>query len=121
MFSFDRAHRLDGNDHLARYYLGLHAAFQRQLSVAISYVKAALNLCPEHLPSLHLMILLLTAQKQMKEASELLDSTLQDYPDNISLHFLKIHLELYLQNNEVSELKHETGARNSRFNADYYF
>lgn len=97
-----RANQLDSNDHLAKYYLGLHAAFQNQISEAVSHVKGALNLYPEHLPSLHLMILLLTAQNQMKEASELLDSALQDYPDSISLHFLKIHLELHLQNNEVS-------------------
>lgn len=79
----------------------MHAAFQCQIPTAVSYVKNSLNLFPEHLPSLHLMILLLTSQKQMKEASELLDSTLQDYPDNIILHFLKINLELHLQNNEV--------------------
>lgn len=97
-----RAHQLDTNDHLAKYYLGLHAAFQYQISEAVLHVKAALNLYPEHLPSLHLMILLLTAQKQMKEAAELLDFALQEYPDSISLHFLKIHLELHLQNNEVS-------------------
>lgn len=96
-----RAHQLDANDHLSKFYLGLHAAYLCQIAAAVSHVKVALSLCPEHLPSLHLMILLLTAQKQMKEASELLDSTLQDYPDNIALHFLKIHLELHLQNNEV--------------------
>lgn len=100
--SFLRAYQLDANDHLSKFYLGLHAAYQCQINTAVSHIKVALNLCPEHLPSLHLMILLLTAQKQMKEASELLDSTLQDYPDNILLHFLKIHLELHAQNNETA-------------------
>lgn len=98
-----RCRQLDSGDHLVEYYLGLHAAFRSQIPLAVSHVKNALNLFPEHLPSLHLMILLLTAQKQMKEASELLDSALQDYPDNIWLHFLKIHLELHLQNTEVNE------------------
>lgn len=102
-FFMCRCRQLDSGDHLVEYYLGLHAAFRSQIPLAVSHVKNALNLFPEHLPSLHLMILLLTAQKQMKEASELLDSALQDYPDNIWLHFLKIHLELHLQNTEVNK------------------
>ncbi len=102
MLIISRCQKLDSDDHLVEYYLGLHAAFEYDLPTAVFHVKKALNLFPEHLPSLHLMILLLTAQKQMKEASELLDSTLRDYPDNIQLYILKIHLELYLQNNEVT-------------------
>lgn len=93
---------MDSGDHLAKYYLGLHAAYQGSVSTATMHVKGALNLYPEHVPSLHLMILLLTAQKQMKDAFELLDSTLRDYPDNIHLYILKIHLELHQQNNETA-------------------
>lgn len=93
---------MDPNDHLVEYYLGLDAAFQNQIADAISHVKKALNFNPEHVPSIHLMVLLLTAQKKLKEASELLDLALQDYPDNSTLQFLKIHLKMKLQDHEVS-------------------
>lgn len=102
MFLYYRAQQIDSEDHLIRFYLGLHMACQFQVAEAVSHVKKALKLYPEHLPSLHLMILLLTAQKQMKEAQELLNTTLQDYPDSVALHFLKIHLELHVEGTEVT-------------------
>ncbi|XP_075226691.1 tetratricopeptide repeat domain 7 [Lycorma delicatula] len=102
--SFHKAQQCDPNDHLVEYYLALNLANRAQVSEAISHAKAALKLCPEHAPSLHLMVLLLTAQKQLNEAHSLLESALQDFPDNLNLHYIKAHLELSTHGGEVALL-----------------
>lgn len=87
---------------MVEYYLALNLATRAQVSEAMTHVKAALKLCPEHAPSLHLMVLLLTAQKQLNEAHSLLESALQDFPDNLNLHYIKAHLELTTHGGEVN-------------------
>lgn len=102
--AFLKAFQLDPSDHLAAYYMGLFAANQAQISEAITRVKVALKLHSEHAPSLHLMILLLTAQKQLHEAYVLLECALQDFPDCLNLLFVKAHLELYTVGSEAALL-----------------
>lgn len=58
------------------------------------HVKIALNLRAEHIPSLHLLILLLSAHKQYSEALHLINSVLEEYPDNLNFLYVKAHLEL---------------------------
>ncbi|KAG8276607.1 Tetratricopeptide repeat protein 7B [Homalodisca vitripennis] len=100
--SFLKSQQNDPNDHLVEYYLGLQCASRAQVSEAIAHTKAALKLCPEHAPSLHLMVLLLTAQKQLTEAHTLLDTALQDFPDNLNLLYIKTHLQLQTHGPEVA-------------------
>ncbi|XP_049781839.1 tetratricopeptide repeat protein 7B-like isoform X2 [Schistocerca cancellata] len=92
--SFHRAQQTDPNDHLAEYYLGLQYAYNGQLTEAVAHVKLALNLNAEHVPSLQLLVLLLSAHKQTAEALQLLDAVIQEYPDNMNLHYTKAQLEL---------------------------
>lgn len=67
----------------------------RQMSEAMTHVKIALSLRAEHIPSLHLLALLLTAQKQYTEALHLIDSILEEYPDNLNILYVKANLELH--------------------------
>lgn len=64
-------------------------------------MKIALSLRAEHIPSLHLLTLLLTAQKQYTEALHLIESILLEYPDNLNILYVKAHLQLH--NNEAEE------------------
>ncbi|XP_073996401.1 tetratricopeptide repeat domain 7 [Rhodnius prolixus] len=100
--ALSKAQQLDPNDHLVEYYIGMNCACRGQISEALAHVKAALKLCPEHAPSLHLMVLLLTSQKQYNEAYLLLQSALSDFPDSLDLHYVKAHLELHAQGGEVA-------------------
>jgi tetratricopeptide (TPR) repeat protein len=96
-----RAQQTDPNDHLAEYYLALQFAYGCQVGEAMSHVKMALNLRAEHVPSLHLLILLLSAQKQYAEALHLVAAALEEYPDNLNLLYVKAHIELQSQGGEV--------------------
>ncbi|XP_078050609.1 tetratricopeptide repeat domain 7 [Augochlora pura] len=91
---FQKAQQCDPNDHLAEYYLAHEYAINRQINDAMIHVKIALNLRAEHIPSLHLLILLLSAHKQYSEALHLINSVLEEYPDNLNFLFVKAHLEL---------------------------
>lgn len=102
--NINRAQQSDPNDHLVEYYLGLGCACRALVAEAVAHTRAALKLCPEHAPSLHLMVLLLSAQKQLTEANALLSSALQDFPDNLGLLYVKTHLQLQTLGPEVMEL-----------------
>ncbi|KAF3419860.1 hypothetical protein E2986_08195 [Frieseomelitta varia] len=91
---FQKAQQCDPNDHLAEYYLAHEYAINRQINDAMIHVKIALNLRAEHIPSLHLLILLLSAHKQYSEALHLINSVLEEYPDNLNFLYVKAHLEL---------------------------
>ncbi|CAN7994920.1 unnamed protein product, partial [Ixodes hexagonus] len=92
---FLRAQSADAYYHLPEFHLALHYAEVRQLSNAVQHAKRALELNPEHLPSLHLLALLLSAQKQHAEALQLITATLEEYPDCLNLLYTKAHLEDY--------------------------
>ncbi|XP_014284960.1 tetratricopeptide repeat protein 7B isoform X1 [Halyomorpha halys] len=102
--SFNKAMQLDPNDHLVEYYLAISYACNGQTAEAVSHVKSSLKLCPEHAPSLHLMLLLLTAQRQYSEAQSLLKTAISDFPDSLDLHYVKAHLELHIQGPEIALL-----------------
>lgn len=91
---FQKAQQCDPNDHLAEYYLAHEYAINRQITDAIVHVKMALNLRAEHIPSLHLFALLLSAHKQYSEALHVINSVLEEYPDNLNFLYVKAHLEL---------------------------
>ncbi|CAH1793148.1 unnamed protein product, partial [Owenia fusiformis] len=91
--AFQRAHSCDPQDYLALYHLALHLATLRQVSEAVKYTKMALEKKADHIHSLHLLILLLSAQKQYQESLDLMEATLAEYPDNLSLLFTRSKLE----------------------------
>lgn len=91
---FQKAQQCDPNDHLAEYYIAHEYAINRQITDAIIHVKIALNLRAEHIPSLHLFALLLSAHKQYSEALHVINSVLEEYPDNLNFLYVKAHLEL---------------------------
>ncbi|KAJ8670137.1 hypothetical protein QAD02_001396 [Eretmocerus hayati] len=93
---YSKAQQADPNDHLAEYYLAYEYASNRQIAEAISHIKVALSLRAEHIPSLHLFTLLLTAQKQYKEAADLIKSIRLEYPDNFNILYVQANLELYI-------------------------
>jgi len=84
---------LDPGDHLALFYLGLHLASQRRISEAHIAAHKALQLQPDHLPSLHLAILVLSVKKGDEGSLKLCQQALTEYPDNLVLLALKSRLE----------------------------
>ena len=84
---------LDPGDHLAMFYLGIHYASLRRLPEAHTAARIALQLQPEHLPSLNLGILVLSARGEAEEALRLTDQALTEYPDNLGLLAVKARLE----------------------------
>lgn len=92
----ERAVQSDGNDHLPEYYLAMQHALHGNISEAMAHIKQALSLRAEHANSLHLFALLLTASKRSKEALEVVEDAVVEYPDNFSMLHLKAYLELNL-------------------------
>jgi len=84
---------LDPGDHLAHAYLGLHLATARRLTEAYHVANKALHLYPEHLQSLHLTALILSAKGELEESLKLTDFALSEYPEHLPLLALKARLE----------------------------
>uniref|UniRef100_A0A3Q1ETM6 Tetratricopeptide repeat domain 7A n=1 Tax=Acanthochromis polyacanthus TaxID=80966 RepID=A0A3Q1ETM6_9TELE len=82
-----RAHSLDPQDAQIAMYLALQLALVRQP------LQAALSLRGDDLHSLHLLILLLSAQKHHRHALDTLSLALSQHPDNFNLLFTKVKLE----------------------------
>lgn len=101
-----RAHHIDPNDHLSEYFLALQKANACKVQEAIRHVKSALLLRADHVPSLHLLILLLSAQKQHHEALTLAKAVLEEYPDNLNIMYVQAHLELEVHGGEVCDFHH---------------
>ena len=106
----------DPNDHLVHFYLALTHAFCRQVTQALTEVRMALRLRGEHLPSLLLLSLLLSTSaaspssqissssangddeeeshvNQCQGALSLAEATLEEYPNNFDLLYIKTLLE----------------------------
>ncbi|KAI9556045.1 hypothetical protein GHT06_018612 [Daphnia sinensis] len=107
----------DPNDHLVHFYLALTHSFCRQVTQALTEVRMALRLRGEHLPSLLLLSLLLSTPaaspssqisssstasiddeeeshvNQCQGALSLAEATLEEYPNNFDLLYIKTLLE----------------------------
>lgn len=107
----------DPHDHLVHFYLALTHSFCRQVTQALTEVRMALRLRGEHLPSLLLLSLLLSTSaaspssqissssaangddeeeshvNQCQGALSLAEATLEEYPDNFDLLYIKTLLE----------------------------
>ncbi|XP_022249921.1 tetratricopeptide repeat protein 7B-like isoform X2 [Limulus polyphemus] len=99
-----QAQSSDPNDHLPEFYLALHYAQARQLTEAVQHAKMALHLRSEHIGSLHLLVLLLSAQKQYSEALQLVEAALEEYPRNLNLLYTKAYLEEHCMGGDVALL-----------------
>jgi tetratricopeptide (TPR) repeat protein len=84
------------NDHLPYFHLALHMANQRALTDAIKYVKISLLLNSQHLPSIQLLILCLSALKQYEEALTLCETALDEYPTHLILLYIKVSINITL-------------------------
>ncbi|XP_058685737.1 tetratricopeptide repeat protein 7B isoform X3 [Poecile atricapillus] len=93
LLAFQRAHSLSPMDHLAAFYLALQLAISRQIPEALGYVRQALQLQGDDANSLHLLALLLSAQKHYHDALNIIDMALSEYPENFILLFTKVKLE----------------------------
>ncbi|XP_038072216.1 tetratricopeptide repeat protein 7B-like isoform X2 [Patiria miniata] len=91
--ALEKSHSLDSGDFLVLYHIALLLAISRQIPEALLKVRESLRLNGEHIPSLHLLALLLSAQKQYGEALGLIEVACNQYPDSISLMFTKVKLE----------------------------
>ncbi|XP_017112406.1 tetratricopeptide repeat protein 7B isoform X1 [Drosophila elegans] len=100
--ALERAVQLDGNDHLAEYYLSLQYALLGQLAEALTHIRFALALRMEHAPCLHLFALLLTASRRPREALGVVEDALHEFPDNLQLLHVKSHLQLHLEDAETA-------------------
>ncbi|KAI4540855.1 hypothetical protein MG293_009896 [Ovis ammon polii] len=87
------AHSLSPTDHQAAFYLALQLAISRQIPEALGYVRQALQLQGDDANSLHLLALLLSAQKHYHDALNIIDMALSEYPENFILLFSKVKLE----------------------------
>uniref|UniRef100_A0A665TW24 Tetratricopeptide repeat domain 7A n=1 Tax=Echeneis naucrates TaxID=173247 RepID=A0A665TW24_ECHNA len=91
--ALSKAHSLDPHDAQIAMYLGLQLALVRQVSAAMEPLQAALNLREDDVHSLHLLALLLSAQKHHRHALDTLSLALSQHPDNFNLLFTKVKLE----------------------------
>ncbi|XP_060685448.1 tetratricopeptide repeat protein 7B isoform X2 [Hemiscyllium ocellatum] len=80
--AFQRAHGLCPTDHQAAFYLALQLAISRQIPEALGYVRQALQLQGDDVNSLHLLALLLSAQKHYHDAVNIIDMALSEYPEH---------------------------------------
>ncbi|XP_053730456.1 tetratricopeptide repeat protein 7A isoform X2 [Synchiropus splendidus] len=91
--ALSKAHSLDPMDAQIGMYLALQLALVRQVSAAMDPLQEALSLHAEDLHSLHLLTLLLSAQKHHRQALDTLGLALSQHPDNFNLLFTKVKLE----------------------------
>ncbi|XP_029927252.1 tetratricopeptide repeat protein 7A isoform X3 [Myripristis murdjan] len=91
--ALNKAHSLDPQDAQIAMYLALQLALVRQISAAMEPLQAALTLRGDDLHSLHLLVLLLSAQKHHRHALDTLLLALSQHPENFNLLFTKVKLE----------------------------
>ncbi|XP_053292310.1 tetratricopeptide repeat protein 7A isoform X6 [Pleuronectes platessa] len=91
--ALSKAHSLDPLDAQIAMYLALQLALVRQVSAAMEPLQAALTLQGDDLHSLHLLTLLLSAQKHYRHALDTVGLALSQHPDNFNLLFTKVKLE----------------------------
>ncbi|XP_034040620.1 tetratricopeptide repeat protein 7A isoform X2 [Thalassophryne amazonica] len=91
--ALSKAHSLDPQDVQIAMYLALQLALVRQVSAAMQPLQEALSLCADDLHALHLLTLMLSAQKHYRHALDTLCLALSQHPDNFNLMFTKVKLE----------------------------
>ncbi|XP_076156255.1 tetratricopeptide repeat protein 7B [Alosa pseudoharengus] len=75
------------------YQLALSLMAAGKIPEALGYVRQALQLQGDDVHSLHLLALLLSAQKHYHDALNIIEMALSEYPENFALLFTKVKLE----------------------------
>jgi len=88
-----RAADLDQLDYLVFHWQARVYAWQNDVESALVYAVKALKAYPFHLPTLELIILLLSAQKNYPDALSVVEESLDEYPDHLGFLQLKAALE----------------------------
>lgn len=101
----DSALAIYKHDYLSHFHKALHDAKQRLFTSAIDNVREAIKINPQHVPSIQLLILTLSAMKLYDEAVNLCQSTLHEHQDNVLLLYIKCHLEQNSTNGYRSALE----------------
>ncbi|XP_018431810.1 PREDICTED: tetratricopeptide repeat protein 7A [Nanorana parkeri] len=91
--ALQKAHELDPEDTQIIFFWSLQLGLVRQIADAIEHLQEALKLRKDDICSLHLLALLLSAQKQYKHATDVINMAISEYPENFSLLFTKTKLE----------------------------
>ncbi len=88
-----RAAEVDSNDYLTLHWLARTHAWKNNTNEALAVAIKALRLFPFHLPTLQLVVLLLSAQKSYADGLSIVEETLDEYPDHLGFLQLKAALE----------------------------
>ncbi|XP_043916162.1 tetratricopeptide repeat protein 7A [Protopterus annectens] len=88
-----RAYDLAPDDHQMALYYSLQLAIVREVSMAMEHLQRALKLKQDDIRLLHLLALLLSAQKHYLHALDVINMAVAEFPEDFSLHFTKIKLE----------------------------
>ncbi|XP_053568212.1 tetratricopeptide repeat protein 7A [Bombina bombina] len=89
-----RAHELNPDDPQISFYVALQLGLVRQVSDAIDHLQETIKHYKDDIHSLHLLALLFSAQKQYQHALGVIQMALTEYPENFSIMFTKVKLEL---------------------------
>ena len=93
-----RAAALDAKNIDYAFHLALQLAVSREFTLAMTEVQRALGLNAGHTSCLHLLSLVLTAQKKYVEALKVCEFALQKHPENFGLLECKAKLEVIIVN-----------------------
>lgn len=91
---FKKAAKSNPEDHLPYLHLAFLMGYQRAINDAVNYAQIALTLNPQHLPTIKLLILCLSALKQYQEALDLCETALEEYPDHLILLYIKVRIRI---------------------------
>lgn len=95
--ALEKALQNDQNDHLVEFYLAYYHAYNNNIVEALTHAKTALTLRAEHAASLYLLTLLLTANGKPREASQVVEEALEEFPQDMNLLYLQAQIQLYLE------------------------
>jgi len=90
----DKAIESNPNDHLSYFHKALHhAKHLKDYQQSIEYLRKALQSNPQHISSMQLLILSLSALRHYDQALVLCESMLHQYENNLLLLYIKCSLE----------------------------
>ncbi|XP_057315075.1 tetratricopeptide repeat protein 7B-like [Hydractinia symbiolongicarpus] len=90
--ALNQAYELDKNDTEILFNLALTQALSKQLSPAIITIRSSLAIDPTSLSCMYLLILLLSAEKKYHEALDVLETAVEEYPEEFNLQIIKVKL-----------------------------
>lgn len=97
-----RASELDPHDYLTLHWLARINAWKGSTNEAFAVAIRALRVFPFHLPTLQLVVLLLSAQKSYSDGLAIVEETLDEYPEHLGFLQLKAALEEKILGPEVT-------------------